>query len=85
MTIEKRHAKKMWHGRAFALSMVALWMSFFTIVGGGVLDACGLLSQQYVDLATGFAWVFVAAVGGSHATNAADRFKGNGSQLGGAD
>ena len=73
--MQKRQAKKLWHGRAYAISMVALWMSLTVIVGGGVLEYFGELTSNYVDLATGFSLVFVAAVGGVHGTNIAEGFR----------
>lgn len=72
----KKVAKSQWHGRAFHVTMVALWMSAGIVTMGAIMDAAGVLTENYVTLAGRFALVFVTAVGGSHVANAADRFGG---------
>lgn len=59
--------------RGYRLSLLAMGLGFAIILLGFVLALLGKLSGDFVTLGLGFGAVASVSVGGSHATNVAER------------
>ena len=69
--------RKGWKGRAYSLSLTGTWLTAAVIAGTGFLLWYGRVdSADFAKIVGTGLFVFLTAVGGSHATNVAHRLPG---------